>query len=202
MCVPEPLVQDPVRELQQEQQRMGAALLMPRAARSNAWEFYHEVVEAGVSCVKCKLCNKRPSNGMGTSGIWGHLKACHPREYAHARRNSKMSMKNCIAESLAACTDKTKDALAQDESSQLHRLAALWIAKCGRSQQIVDDPELQMLISSTLQKCRSKFRFILPCRQTLNHHISQLGADGTYNSIKRRNTTEKKMAPKKMETNP
>ena len=40
------------------------------------------------------------------------------------------------------------------------------------------DVEPQMLVSSILQKCRSKFRYILPCRQTLNHHFSQLGAEG------------------------
>ena len=34
-------------------------------------------------------------------------------------------MTTCIADSLTACADTTKDALARDESSQLHRLAAL-----------------------------------------------------------------------------
>ena len=49
-------------------------------------------------------------------------------------QSEDFSTSTCIAESLTACRDKTKNALAQDECSQLHRLAALWIAKCGRSQ--------------------------------------------------------------------
>ena len=155
------------------------ALQFPRIVRSPAWQlFYEETDQAGVSCVKCKLCDKRPSAGTGTSGIWGHVNNCHAKEHALAKRSGNVSMTTCIADSLAACADKTKDALARDESSQLHHFAALWIAKCGRSEQIVDDPELQMLISSILQKCKSKYRYRLPCRQTLNHHLSQLGAEG------------------------
>ena len=81
VCVPEPLVQDPVREQQQEAHQIGGALQYPRLVRSPAWQFFYETTDqAGVSCVKCKLCDQRPPSGTGTSGIWKHLEKCHAKE--------------------------------------------------------------------------------------------------------------------------
>ena len=64
------------------------------------------------------------------------------------------------------------------ETEELHRLVALWIAKCGRPQSIVEDAELGTLLAQILHLCQSKLRYQLPCEHTVRKHISLLGAEG------------------------
>ena len=60
----------------------------------------------------------------------------------------------------------------------MHRLTALWIAKCGRPQKIVEDPQLITLLARILELCKAKFRYELPCKKTVKKHITLLGLEG------------------------
>ena len=85
---------------------------------------------------------------------------------------------NMIAEALVAKKDQSKPALGKKETDELHRLAALWVVKCGRAKFIVEDKELEHLLARILELCKSKLRYSLPCAETVKTHITMLGADG------------------------
>ena len=55
---------------------------------------------------------------------------------------------------------------------------ALWLAKCGRPQSIVDDKQLNVLIARILDLCKAKLRYSLPCVPTVKKHLSLLGLEG------------------------
>ena len=59
-----------------------------------------------------------------------------------------------IDDALAAQVDQSKPALGNKDRDELHRLAALWVAKCGRSQTIVEDDQLKTLLARILELCK------------------------------------------------
>ena len=71
-------------------------------------------------------------------------------------------------------TDQTKPALGDKETSELHRLADLWVSKCGRPQAITEDAELRTLLARILELCKAKLRYELPCRQTVRLNLNSL----------------------------
>ena len=83
-----------------------------------------------------------------------------------------------IAEALAATVDVSRPALGDKEKDELHRLAALWLSKCGRPQAIVEDAELKTLLARILELCKARLRYELPCRKTVHTHLMLLGHEG------------------------
>ena len=85
-----------------------------------------------------------------------------------------------IEDALAAKTDVSRPALGGKESErdELHRLAALWVSKCGQPQPIVDDAELSTLLARILELRKAKLRYQLPSRNTLATHLTMLGYEG------------------------
>jgi hypothetical protein len=79
-----------------------------------------------------------------------------------------------IEDALAAKTDVSRPALGGKESErdELHRLAALWVSKCGQPQPIVDDAELSTLLARILELRKAKLRYQLPSRNTLATHLT------------------------------
>ena len=128
---------------------------------------------------KSKPCDKPPKNGTGTSGHLQHLLAEHPEEWAYIMRTGeRKTTLRMIKDSLKAKVDHSKQALNEKDSSELNRLVALWVVKCGRPQVIVEDKELGCLLARILELCKAKYRYALPTRETVRSAISLLGADG------------------------
>ena len=128
---------------------------------------------------KAKVCGAPPLPGSGTSGYIGHLEKFHALEWAHIKLTGEVKTTlDMIADAFAAKTDETKPPLGDKDSNELHRLVALWVAKCGRPQAIVEDQQLQTLLARILVLCQAKLRYELPCRNTVRTHLSLLGAEG------------------------
>lgn len=83
-----------------------------------------------------------------------------------------------IADAIAAQADISAPAVSDKDRDELHRLTSLWISKCGRSQLIVEEAELQTLLARILQLCKARLRYQLPCRQTVAEHLKMLGLEG------------------------
>ena len=83
-----------------------------------------------------------------------------------------------IEDMLAAKQDESLPMLGDKERDELHRMVALWIAKCGRPQVIVEDKELTGLVARILVLCKARLRYSLPCRQTVAQHLTLLGSEG------------------------
>ena len=83
-----------------------------------------------------------------------------------------------IESALKAKVDETKPSLNDEDTAELHRLIALWIAKCGRSQAIVEDMELNTALARILELCKSRFRYALPSRKTIRSTLHLLGVEG------------------------
>ena len=83
-----------------------------------------------------------------------------------------------IADALAAKVDVSKPPLGTNESNELDRLAARWVAKCGRPIAITEDNELREYIARMLELCKARFRYDLPTDDTVRRHLQLLGAEG------------------------
>ena len=83
-----------------------------------------------------------------------------------------------IADALAAKVDVSKPALGNNETNELDRLVARWIAKCGRPQVVSQDQELKELLARILELCKARYRYDLPGRNTVHRHLQLLGAEG------------------------
>ena len=128
---------------------------------------------------RTKLCGALPGRGSGTSGHRQHLTAVHPTEWAHILKTGEVrTTVQMIEDAFTAKVDETKPELNEEDTDELHRLVALWVAKCGRPQSIVEDAELSTLLARILDLCKSRFRYALPCRQTVTNHLCLLGAEG------------------------
>ena len=126
-----------------------------------------------------KVCGKPPRAGTGTSGHRAHLSKEHRDEWTHILKTGDVkSSVDMIKDALAAQVDQTKPALGAEETAELHRLVALWVAKCGRPQAIVEDSELNTLLARILELCKARLRYNLPCRQTVKEHLKLLGCEG------------------------
>ena len=157
-----------------------------RAGRSLVWKCFDR--EAG----KCTLphptdptrrCGSPPEAGTGTSGEIAHLEKKHADEWLHVRMHGERKpTANIIQDALAAQQDQSKPALGDSDSNELDRLVARWVAKCGRSQAIVDDKELGDVLARILELCKSRYRYTLPSRPTISRHLQLLGAEGRTNA--------------------
>ena len=128
---------------------------------------------------KTRRCNAPPNRGTGTSGHLLHLQTDHPEEWAHVKATGQLKTTVAMIDAaFAAKIDQTKPALGDQEASELHRLVALWISKCGRPQAITEDAELRTLLARILELCKAKLRYELPCRQTVRTELSLLGQEG------------------------
>ena len=128
---------------------------------------------------KTKKCGMTPAKGGGTSGQRAHLVMYHNTEWQHILATGQVKTSvEMIEDALKAKQDQSKPALDKESTNELHRLAALWVAKCGRPQTIVDDAELNTLIARILELCKSKLRYALPHRNTLTDHLALLGLEG------------------------
>lgn len=128
---------------------------------------------------RTKLCGAPPGRGTGTSGHRQHLTAVHPTEWAHILKTGEVKTSvQMIEDALTAKVDETKPALNQADTDELHRLAALWVAKCGRPQVIVEDAELNTMLARILELCKSRYRYALPCQETIKTHLTLLGDEG------------------------
>ena len=128
---------------------------------------------------KTRECGAAPQKGTGTSGHIQHLRRVHGPEWTEVLATGELkSAVQMIDDALAAKVDISKPALGTKETAELHRLVALWIAKCGRPQAIVEDHELNMLVARILELCKARFRFALPCRQTMEKELTLLGHEG------------------------
>ena len=136
---------------------------------------------------RCKLphpmypgekCLAPPSKGTGTSGHRRHLEKCHAEEWASIRQNGCMPVSATINAALRAKTDQSKQSLPEKDTAEIHRLLALWVAKCGRPLGIVGDKELQLALTRLLELSKSRYRFNLPTELTIKRHLQLLGAEG------------------------
>ena len=128
---------------------------------------------------KTRPCGAGSGKGSGTSGHLAHLKSVHGAEWAHIMTTGEVKTTvQMIDQALAAQVDESKPLLGQKEMNELHRLTALWIAKCGRPLVIVEDPELNTLVARILELCKARLRYKLPCRQTVKTHLKLLGHEG------------------------
>ena len=86
--------------------------------------------------------------------------------------------RSIITDAIMATGDQTRPYLPENECNELNRLTARWVAKCGRPQAIVNDEELQQLVSRMLELCKAKMRYYLPAEITVARHLQLLGAEG------------------------
>jgi hypothetical protein len=108
-----------------------------------------------------------------------HLEKEHGAEWLHIKvTGERKKSTQMIADALTAKSDVSKPALDVSESSELDRLVARWIAKCGRPQVITEDTELRELLARILVLCQARLRYDLPCRLTVRRHLQLLGAEG------------------------
>ncbi|KOO30194.1 zinc finger bed domain-containing protein 1-like protein [Chrysochromulina tobinii] len=87
-----------------------------------------------------------------------------------------------ISEALAAKVDESKPALNEKDANELDRLAARWVAKCGRPQSITEDKELKELLARMLELCKARFRYSLPLKETVHRHLQLLGVEAKANA--------------------
>jgi hypothetical protein len=107
----------------------------------------------------------------------------HASEWMHIKITGEMKdTTTLIKDAVAAKTDQSKPALTTEESGELDRLCARWIAKCGRSQSVSEDKELGEMLARMLELCKARFRYALPCEQTVNRQLKFLGAEGKVNA--------------------
>ena len=152
-----------------------------RPGRSPVWQAFDR--ESGL----CQLphptkpgetCNGRREPGSGTSGEIMHLEKYHKEEWLHIlSTGSRKPTEEVIGDALAAQRNKVKPMLQEKLCDELHRLVALWIAKCGRPLVISEDKELRILLARILELCQAKFRYTLPDDKTVQRHMSLLGAE-------------------------
>jgi len=154
-----------------------------REGRSRVWKAFdratnrctlpHPSGESG------RVCNSLPPSGTGTSGHIRHLEAEHAADWLHIKMTGeKKSSTQMIADALAAKVDVSKPPLGTNESNELDRLAARWVAKCGRPIAITEDNELREYIARILELCKARFRYDLPTDDTVRRHLQLLGAEG------------------------
>ena len=128
---------------------------------------------------KTRACGAKPGKGSGTSGHIQHLERNHSEEWVHIlAKGERKTTCEMIKDAFAAKVDMTKPPLPAEATAELHRLVALWVAKCGRPQAIVEDPELNTLLARILELCKSKLRYSLPCQETVSKHLKLLGNEG------------------------
>ena len=126
-----------------------------------------------------KVCGAGPGRGTGTSGYIQHLRTCHSKEWAHIQAHNEVkTTTQMIADAFKAKQDHSKPALGDADTKELHRLVALWLAKCGRPPTIVEDDELNTLLAQILKLCKCQLRYQLPCRETVSNHMMLLGVEG------------------------
>jgi len=128
---------------------------------------------------RTRVCGASPGNGTGTSGHLAHLRDKHPKEWAHIQLTGAVKTSTeMIEDAFKAKTDQSKPHLGDKETDELHRLVALWVAKCGRPQRIVEDAQLNTLLARILELCRCRLRYELPCEATVHTHLTLLGVEG------------------------
>ena len=128
---------------------------------------------------KTRVCGASPGNGTGTSGHLAHLRDKHAQEWAHIQLTGEVKTSTeMIEDAFKAQTDQSKPHLGDKETDELHRLVALWVAKCGRPQRIVEDAQLNTLLARILQLCQCRLRYELPCQETVHTHLTLLGVEG------------------------
>mgnify|MGYP007078133770 CR=1 FL=1 len=126
-----------------------------------------------------RICGALPGQGTGTSAHRRHLAEKHSEEWTHILKTGEVkTTASMISAAFAAKQDVSLPALATKDRDELHRLAALWISKCGRPQAIVEDPELRSLLARILELCKARLRYTLPCSETVGDHLAILGAEG------------------------
>ena len=129
---------------------------------------------------KTQMCCRTPPKGGGTSGQVAHLKQWHPKEWAHIQETGQVKTSvQMIEDALKAKTDQSMPALPINDRDELHRLVAVWIAKCGRAQKITEDKQLHTLVARILELCKAKLRYVLPCAKTVSSHLLLLGPSST-----------------------
>ena len=154
-----------------------------REGRSRVWKAFdratnrctlpHPSGESG------RVCNSAPQCGTGTSGHIRHLEAEHAAEWLHIKiTGERKSSSQMITDAIAAKVDVSKPPLGTNESNELDRLAARWVAKCGRPTSITHDNELREYIARILELCKTRFRYDLPTKETVRRHLQLLGAEG------------------------
>lgn len=153
-----------------------------RAARSKVWKAFNRETNR---CMlphpkdKTRTCNSLPDRGTGTSGHIGHLEREHHEDWLHIKvTGERKSNTAIISDALAAKVDTSVPALRKEDADELDRLTARWIAKCDRPKSIVQDEELRQLLARILQLCKARFRYELPCANTVDAHLQLLGAEG------------------------
>jgi hypothetical protein len=138
-----------------------------REGRSRVWKAFdratnrctlpHPSGESG------RVCNSLPPSGTGTSGHIRHLEAEHAADWLHIKiTGEKKSSTQMIADALAAKVDVSKPPLGTNESNELDRLAARWVAKCGRPIAITEDNELREYIA---RSSFARHAFVTTCQQ-------------------------------------
>lgn len=129
-----------------------------RAPRSRVWMAFDRLTNKCILPHPTKAgqqCGALGGRGTGTSGKRQHLERVHPAEWQHIlMTGERKSTAQTISEAMASIVDISKPPLPQSLGNELDRLAARWIARCGRPQIIVDDKELNELIAHILNKCQ------------------------------------------------
>jgi hypothetical protein len=169
-------------DAEQEEVSAGPATEHKRTGRSRVWKAFDRTTQ---TCTlphpkdRGRICGAPPGKGTGTSGHRQHLTAEHAEEWTHIlKTGERKTSVQMIEEALKAKVDLTKPALGDKERDELHRLVGLWVAKCGRPPTITEDAELKTLLARILELCKSRFRYELPCRQTVGVQLTLLGVEG------------------------
>ena len=90
-------------------------------------------------------CNSQPDAGTGTSGEIRHLEKEHEAEWLHIKQTGeRKSSSQMIEDALAAQKNQSLPALGQQESNELDRLVARWLAKCTRRHHSNEDLALSL----------------------------------------------------------
>ena len=133
---------------------------MPRRLRSS--------FERQILSISSDTFHASDSHEIEFLSEWTHI-------LATGQRKTTVEM---ISDALVAQVNQSKPALGNAGRDELHRLAALWVAKHGRPQAIVEDKHLETLLARILELCKCQLRYSLPTQETVRDHLTLLGDEG------------------------